>query len=85
MTFRTLVNSSAIQSVGYDAATQTLELQYKKDKAIHRYEGVSPKTYLELMGASSIGRFVAQNIVKSSFTHTKVEEDDNKSAEQGSD
>lgn len=64
---RTPVKSSNVDSVGYDEATKTLEIQYKgkpsKPGGIYQYAGVEPQTHLDLMGAESIGKFVRKSVV----------------------
>ncbi len=62
----TPVESSQIHAVGYDAATQKLQLQfYKKGRepgSIYEYDNVQPKHYEALMGAPSIGSWFSNNI-----------------------
>lgn len=55
------VESSAIASVGYDAASGTLELQFQGG-AVYRYAGVPPQVVEALMAAESKGRFVNAHI-----------------------
>lgn len=49
------VTSSMISSVGYDAESKILEVEFKGG-AVYRYDGVSPETYRALMDAESIGK-----------------------------
>jgi hypothetical protein len=58
---RTPVNSSNVSSVGYDKATQTLEVEFK-DSSVYVYFGVPAFLYDGLMRAASKGSFLAQHI-----------------------
>lgn len=55
------VSSSNLRSVGYDPATQTLEIEFNSD-AVYRYDGVPPAVHAGLMGASSHGSYFNQHI-----------------------
>lgn len=57
------VTSSNIASVGYDATTQTLEVEFTSGK-VYQYANVPAKTHSELMSADSVGSFFAANIKK---------------------
>jgi hypothetical protein len=50
------VESSSLQSVGYDATNQVLEVQFRTGR-VYRYLGVPPDVYTALMQASSLGAF----------------------------
>lgn len=54
------VRSSMIAAVGYDAATLTLEIEFKPNKGgfatVSQYSPVSLDEYQSLMGAPSIGK-----------------------------
>ncbi|GEM_PF-3697277 len=54
---RRRVDSSAVASVGYDAARRVLEVEYRGGGA-YAYAGVPPRTYAALLAASSKGAFV---------------------------
>jgi hypothetical protein len=58
---RTPLQSSAVVSAGYDADTQTLELEFSSGR-VYRYEGVPQGTYDWLLRAPSKGAFVARMI-----------------------
>jgi hypothetical protein len=60
---RLLVNSSNLITVGYDAAEQTLEVEFQSGK-IYQYYKVPEDVYQELMAASSKGHFFHDNILK---------------------
>ncbi len=53
---RTPVDSSNLASVGYDPATQTLEIEFQNGR-IYQYFHVLQAEYDELMAASSHGRY----------------------------
>lgn len=65
------VESSAIASVGYEAATGVLELEFRSG-GVYRYFLVPPSVYQELIGAASIGR-AFQSLVKDRY---RVERDE---------
>jgi hypothetical protein len=67
---RIAVDSSSIASIGYDAGTRTLELEYRNGK-VYRYFEVPAGTYRELLAASSIGAFVNTRI-KPSFECARI-------------
>lgn len=48
------VKSSNIDSVGYDAATQTMGIKFKGG-AVHHYSNVPQSLHDELVGAKSVG------------------------------
>jgi hypothetical protein len=58
---RRAVNSSSVQSVGYDLATGTLELEYVNGSVYQYYEVPQP-TYAGLLAAPSIGNYVNTQI-----------------------
>lgn len=56
------VESTLIQQVGYDAATQTLTVKFVTDGSVYVYIGVPQAVYDQLMAAESKGNFFAKNI-----------------------
>ena len=79
--------SSRIAAHGYDAASNTLALQFKgKDGpgAVYHYANVTPEIYAEYSKAESIGRFFGQVLNdKEKFPYTRIEQekpDDEKAA-----
>ena len=54
MTDRVRVNSTNLLSVGYDAETRTLEIEFHTRK-IYRYYNVPPIVVRQLMDAPSLG------------------------------
>lgn len=53
---REVVTSSSIRSLGYDARTQTLEVEFVSG-AVYRYASVPPEVWSELRRAESKGRY----------------------------
>ena len=53
--------SSQIHSLGYDAETQTLAVQFHKGGVYH-YEGVSPQTFEAMHAHESPGSYLHENI-----------------------
>lgn len=58
---RLWVESSAIESVGYDAVSRTLEIEYAGG-GVYRYLGVPRRTHELLLRADSRGAYVNRHI-----------------------
>jgi hypothetical protein len=58
---RTPVKSSNIKSVGYDPASQTLEVEFASG-GVHQYAGVSTAQHAALLKAKSIGQHFHREI-----------------------
>ena len=58
---RTAVSSSNLASVGYDASTETLEIEFN-DGGVYQYDSVPQSEYDGLMSASSHGKYFHRNI-----------------------
>jgi hypothetical protein len=58
------VKSSSIKSVGYDDASETLEIEFRNGPRVYQYYGVPRQDHIELMTAESKGTFV-NKIIKS--------------------
>ncbi|WP_268224515.1 KTSC domain-containing protein [Sinomicrobium oceani] len=67
---RQAVSSSNIASIGYDADSQTLEIEFLNG-GIYQYFDVPQSVHEELMNASSHGQYLAQNI-KGVYRYSKV-------------
>lgn len=69
------MDSSNIASVGYDALTRTLEVEFKgrngSPGAVYQYEGVPPDLPPRMMAAPSVGAFLNQ-LVKPVFKSSRV-------------
>ena len=64
------VKSSQVNSVAYDAASNTMEVTFASG-GTYSYRGVSPSDHSKLMSAKSIGGHLAQHI-KGKFEFSKV-------------
>lgn len=58
----TVVESSMVHAVGYDAKTRTLEVVFNSGRT-YCYEEVPPKVYKELMAAESKGSYMHSAII----------------------
>ncbi|MFC5665924.1 KTSC domain-containing protein [Kitasatospora misakiensis] len=58
---RTPVDSSALRSVGYDAAHRMLELEFTCG-GLYAYRSVPGRVHRELVAADSLGRYFAREI-----------------------
>lgn len=65
------VNSSNLASVGYDADSNTLEVQFKYG-GIYQYSNVPESVYTGLMNASSHGQYFDANIKKGGYSFRKI-------------
>ncbi len=68
---RTRVNSSNIASVGYDSASQTLEIEFTDD-SIYQYYRVPTRVYQGLMNASSHGGYLDDHVKKPGYHCRKI-------------
>lgn len=64
------VDSTNIQSVGYDASAATLEIEFRAG-TIYQYFGVPAQVHSELMAARSKGSYFNKH-VKSRFRFTQI-------------
>ncbi len=64
------VASSNISSVGYDPATETLEIEFLSG-AIYQYYNVPQNIYDQLMQAGSKGRFL-NTYIKNAYAYSRV-------------
>lgn len=67
---RTSVSSSNVASIGYDNASQTLEVEFLNG-SIYEYYDVPENVYQELIAASSVGGYLAQR-VKNVYGYSRV-------------
>lgn len=68
---RTAVSSSNLRSVGYDASTKTLEVEFK-DGSVYQYRDVAQSIYEGLMAAQSHGSYFDANIKKAGYRYSKI-------------
>ena len=64
---RQAVTSSNVASVGYDAETETLEVEFNNG-SVYQYLGVPVIVHAELITASSIGRYL-NTFVKGTYAY----------------
>lgn len=67
---RERVESSNLASVGYDAESQILEIEFKHG-GIYQYSFVPQSVYKGLMGADSHGKYFSSHI-KNSFNYKHI-------------
>jgi hypothetical protein len=68
---RTAVSSSHLASVGYDSATNTLEIEFN-DGSVYQYFNVPESIYRGLMQAASHGTYFDRYIKKGGYSHRRV-------------
>ncbi len=57
------VESNQVGAIGYDDATQTLAVQFRRGaRAIYHYPNVSRETFEAFKGAESIGTYFGQHL-----------------------
>ena len=82
---RTPVTSGLIAGIGYDAATQTLELEiitHRPQNVVYTYSPFSPERYAEFMAAESKGKYFLSRIKSDkALPYKKVGEVDAKKEE----
>lgn len=64
------VESSQIASIGYDAATNTLEIDFKRG-GVYQYSGFPAAEWARFKGAESTGSFFYRNI-KGKYPFKKI-------------
>jgi hypothetical protein len=69
---RVQVDSSSLASVGYDPATETLEVEFTSG-TVYQYSNVPAEVYEELMAAESHGAYFAQNIRNGGYRYRRVQ------------
>lgn len=69
----TPVTSSQIKAIGYDAASQTLAVEF--NSGLYHYYGVPAETHENLMKAESKNAYVQRVIKKAGYAYTRIEKD----------
>ena len=64
------VSSSNVESIGYDAETQTLQIRFLNG-GVYLYRNVPPMEFEQLLNAPSIGSYFNRNI-KGSYAYEKI-------------
>lgn len=67
------VESSVMEAVKYDQATQTLSIRFVNPPTVYEYSGVAPMVYAEFLAAESKGRFFHESI-KGQYPESLVSE-----------
>lgn len=67
---RQLVISSELHSVGYDDASNVLEVQFQTG-GVYRYFGVPPNVHAALLAAESKGRFF-NTVIKPRYQYQRI-------------
>lgn len=65
-----LVSSSTIVSIGYDTASETLEIEFKTG-GVYQYYNVPEAVYQQLMASDSKGKFL-HIYIKNSFAYSRI-------------
>jgi len=68
---RETVDSSNIESIGFDAGSSVLEVEFKGG-SVYQYKGIPQGVYNELMEADSAGSFIHRRI-KNVFECERIE------------
>jgi hypothetical protein len=68
---RDYVQSSMINSFGYDSTISTLEVEFKSSGAVWQYFDVPESVYYEMKSASSCGKFFHSSI-KGQYAESQV-------------
>jgi hypothetical protein len=68
---RDRVTSSTIASIGYDQATQVLEIEFRGG-GIYQYSNVPQSVYSGLMSASSHGGYLDRVIKKGGYRYRRI-------------
>lgn len=69
---REQVSSSNLASIGYDPATQILEIEFLSGR-VYQYYGVPAALYEGLMAASSHGSYFNQFIKKGGYGYERIQ------------
>lgn len=64
------VDSSNIQSIGYDSDSQTLEIEFHSGE-IYQYFNVPSSLFEKILAANSQGEFFHQ-FIKNNYTYEKI-------------
>jgi len=67
----TVVKSSQIEAIGYDAGSKTLAVRFKGGSVYH-YDDVPAEVHAALAKAESVGSHFHANVKKAGFQYRKV-------------
>jgi hypothetical protein len=68
---RSPIQSSNLKSIGYDPASQTLEIEFSSGH-VYQYAGVSAKHHSDLVASDSPGSHFAKHIRNGGFKAKKI-------------
>ena len=68
---RVRVSSSNLASVGYEAASAVLEVEFNNG-SVYRYSGVPEHVYKGLMDAASKGGFFDRHVKKAGYSFERI-------------
>ncbi len=69
---RVHVSSTSIASVGYEAETSTLEIEFRESGDIYQYFGVPQHIHESLMQSGSKGSYFQAQIRNAGYSYVKV-------------
>ncbi|MFD0765659.1 KTSC domain-containing protein [Mucilaginibacter lutimaris] len=69
---RRKVQSTALQSIGYDPDKHILELEFRDNGGVWQYFNVKPAAYKKFVNSESLGNFFVTRI-KGKYPEEKVE------------
>jgi len=70
--FRLKVASSNLVSIGYDAKTKTLEVEFNGG-AVYQYFNVPSNVYGGLLTAPSVGKFFRVHVQEAGYSYKRVD------------
>jgi hypothetical protein len=65
------VQSTALQSIGYDAKAKILELEFRDNGGVWQYFGFTPSAYKKFIQSASLGNFFVTK-VKGKYPELKI-------------
>lgn len=68
---RDVVDSSMIESIGYEQSTGTVEVEFRSNKQIWQYYDVPESTYNDVRAAGSLGK-AFNAMIKKHFREARV-------------
>ena len=68
------LKSILLASMGYDKATQTLEVEYRKSGTVYRYANVPPEKFKEMISDESLGSYFLK-FIKPNHPFTRIEDE----------
>jgi hypothetical protein len=66
------IDSSVIVAMGYDPATEVLEIEFKTSGNVYRYFGVPASEYRAFLEASSKGTYLDQQFKKAGYRYERL-------------